>query len=121
MIHSDIQIHPTKYYVYALVNPINGDIAYVGQSCMPAYRYKQHLADRKLIEFAEWWRDIIEAGETVVMWILAECETEREARHTERQAMRAVSRSGHKLFNVTGTARRPAKEKIRIIEPKIYA
>jgi len=63
-------------FIYGLVDPIDGEIYYVGQSMNPHYRLSQHLAQKASCPKSEWINDLKLAGLTPCVKILQVSNTE---------------------------------------------
>ena len=116
-IESDIDIVPGRIYIYALLDPRDGDIRYIGKTNNPRLRYKQHLKSDKSLEFVAWWRDILNANESVVMYILFE--SDRESVYwDELTAIAQMQEYGFDLFNIVHTARKMPDKRETVLPVK---
>ena len=108
---------PSEVYIYALIDPRNCEVRYIGQTVHLHLRYKQHMADEKPIDFVYWWWDATEFGDDVIMYVL--CGTTKEyANAHEQHAIDTALANGSRLFNVKGTARIPPKGRL-CVKPAI--
>lgn len=59
-------------YIYALVNPINDDVRYIGKSVNPSYRYKRHIRYSKteVSHKNSWITSLLNQGITPSMIII---------------------------------------------------
>ena len=66
----------SEAYIYALVNPKNDNVFYIGATSFPDNRLKQHIATRRLNNSSKNKNinDIIDSGGDVEMLIIEECE-----------------------------------------------
>jgi len=107
---------PSEVYIYALIDPRNCEVRYIGQTVNLHLRYKQHMADEKPIDFVYWWWDATEFGDDVIMYVL--CGTTKAHANThEQHAIDAALANGSRLFNVKGTARIPPKGRLQVKPP----
>mgnify|MGYP007100087896 CR=1 FL=1 len=105
-----------EVYIYALVDPRNCEVRYIGQTVNMYDRYKQHLCTDKPIDFVFWWWDATEYGDDVIMYAL--CGTTKEdANKHEQHAIDTALANGCQLFNVKGTTRIPPKDKLCVRPP----
>jgi hypothetical protein len=108
---------PSEVYIYALIDPRNCEVRYIGQTVNLHLRYKQHMADEKPIDFVYWWWDAVEFGDDVIMYVL--CGTTKEYANThEQHAIDTALANGSRLFNVKGTTRIPPKGRL-CVKPAI--
>ena len=108
---------PSEVYIYALIDPRNCDVRYIGQTVNLHLRYKQHMADEKPIDFVYWWWDAVEFGDDVIMYVLCGT-TKADANAHEQHAIDTALASGSKLFNIKGTTRIPPKGRL-CVKPAI--
>lgn len=116
-IESDVEIIPGRVYIYALLDPRDGDIRYIGKTNNPRLRYKQHLKSDKSLEFVAWWREILDAGESVVMYILFESDLE-SVYWDELTAIAQMQEYGFDLFNIVHTSRKMPDKRETVLPVK---
>ena len=105
-----------EVYIYALVDPRNCEVRYIGQTVNMYDRYKQHLCGDKPIDFVFWWWDATEFGDDVIMYALCGT-TKAEANRHEQHAIDTAITNGCQLFNVKGTTRIPPKDRLCVKPP----
>ena len=118
MIIGTFQPDRERRVIYALIDPRNGDIRYIGQTINPMVRYVQHQTTKKDIEFVTWWREVLADGFEVPMYLICECTDKAEADRDEFYTMRLAMDYGHELFNIAGTRRKPPKEQDRVVRSR---
>jgi len=95
------------FYVYGLHLEGDDEIRYVGSSCEPRKRFKQHLTDRhdtKNPDKAAW---VAQNHSRVRMKILATA-AERDRLKVEQRAILECLGKGHRLFNDRRASRHAA-------------
>jgi hypothetical protein len=102
-IESDVEIIPGRVYIYALLDPRDGDIRYIGKTNNPRLRYKQHLKSDKSLEF--------------VMYILFESDLE-SVYWDELTAIAQMQEYGFDLFNIVHTSRKMPDKRETVLPVK---
>ena len=106
----------SEVYIYALIDPRNCEVRYIGQTVNMYDRYKQHLCSDKPIDFVFWWWDATEFGDDVIMYALCGT-TKDDANQHEQHAIDTAIAHGCQLFNVKGTTRIPPKGRLCVKPP----
>lgn len=95
----------SPFLIYALVDPSNESIFYVGRSSSGLRRPQHHLLPCILksskLPVHNKIRQICAKGQVPRIEILEECEAASELNSAEQYYIREERREGHKLFNVT--------------------
>lgn len=93
-------LSPGEYAVYALIDPNDGLVYYIGQTRNPKQRLSTHLTERFLRRAkAEWLRGLIEKGQQPVMQILETITGEGVALAREREWIHRFIQQGMPLVN----------------------
>jgi hypothetical protein len=94
------------FYIYGLHLEGDDEIRYVGSTCEPAKRLRQHLhGDSKNLEKDQW---VSCNREKVRMRILQSDVSERNRRSAEQRAILECLGKGHRLFNDRRASRKAA-------------
>ena len=98
-----------KFYVYALICPIDNQIRYIGATINPSIRFKQHLKDTYNIRKKEWIDNLSASNELPEMIILDSFNEEAKCIESEQAFIdkyRDVIFNGLKKmpyrYNITG-------------------
>lgn len=89
----------TRYFVYALIDPLDGAVRYVGCTANPEARWRQHLQEAKKGQSAKqkWMRTLLDLGVEPEMRKLGNSfSSADEARSAERDW---IARYGSDLLN----------------------
>ena len=100
----EIEVAPFgKPSIYALVDPDENRVRYIGKSVQPTVRYYNHLSDssRKESALYVWIRELLNTGKFPKLFILEECE-ESALEEREKHWIRNINNSGHRLLNFGG-------------------
>jgi hypothetical protein len=84
--------------IYALTDPVTGEIRYIGKANDVQIRFKQHIraAKKKSTPLYRWVNDLLDAGATPNVIVLETCDDWEEA----EQRLIAKHRIGGRLLNV---------------------
>ncbi len=91
----------SEAFIYALVNPLTGDMRYIGKTIQPKRRFKQHLkgeTNRKCV----WLQYLQEQSLQPAMLILETVPEEEDGRERELFWVRLVLNNGGRLVNGAG-------------------
>jgi hypothetical protein len=103
-----------QYAIYALIDPTDNLIYYVGKTCKPLQRFAQHLGARHHKgSKAAWLRSLEQQGQQPIMQILEIVESEEAALAKEQEWIRHFLEKGLPLLN----AQTQPKAKIEAIIP----
>jgi group I intron endonuclease len=96
----------SKYLIYALVSPINGEIIYIGRSSSGLARPKHHLGSSVLskskTKLSNKIREFISSGHIPSIEIIEETNLEEELNNLEKYYIDYYKNiEGHKLLNMT--------------------
>ncbi len=95
------------YIVYALIDPRDSSIHYVGFTSNLVERFVTHLRNREVNRHKiAWMKDLIAQGMLPYCRTLHTCNSEREARAIEDYWIQAFYDSGQPLTNWERTGRR---------------
>lgn len=90
-----------KRYVYALVDPRNDEVRYVGVSIHPEIRYRQHIVDKKYNPHKRYWiAKLKKSRQRPILEILEEV-GEDDWKEAEIEWIRNLKEDGHRLVNAT--------------------
>lgn len=87
--------------IYALVDPMQGIVRYIGQTAMPEQRYKQHLSRKGELgesERAKWIKTLRLSGRRPFM-VLLDCVPKSEGPRAESRWIAHFLSIGVKLYN----------------------
>lgn len=103
-----------QYAIYALTDPADNLVYYVGQTCKPQRRFAQHLAARHHKgSKAAWLRRLEQQGQQPIMQILEFVESEEAASAKEQEWIHHFLQKGMPLLN----AQTQPKAKVEAIIP----
>jgi len=93
-------------YIYALVDPRDGQIKYIGQTINPDFRLNSHKKHKATFNSggsykSHWVRELYRLGLTPRMELLKEVSKE-QADEIEKETIKAYQEAGHKLVNIVG-------------------
>jgi hypothetical protein len=90
-----------KYKIYALVDPRDEQVRYIGQSISPERRYKDHIMLRTygIPAKDKWIKELLTIGLKPTLTIIDSCNAEQEARELEGYWMCYHHNEGANLFN----------------------
>lgn len=100
---------PTDYaFIYCLIDPLSGDVRYVGKANDVMKRYASHIKDsgRRMTPVYSWIRSLTKIGEAPLVATLSRCPAGRW-REFEASAI-AEHRKTSKLLNVADGGDEPA-------------
>jgi hypothetical protein len=88
-------------YIYALCDPVTGDIRYVGKADNPHKRFKQHIALReaKPTYKTKWVKSLLQSGRQPLLRILEQVAIE-DWQDCERQWIEICKTQGCRLTNI---------------------
>lgn len=89
--------------VYALVDPIDEEVRYIGKSLFVQSRYYQHIkaSTRELTPLYQWIKRLTEQNLYPRLFILEKC-GEEELPEKEKEWIKKVNENGARLFNFGG-------------------
>jgi len=88
--------------IYGLVDPADGRIRYIGQAIRPRARLGRHRRDLSGVTHRQnWIRSVRDAGRTVEMVVIDECQTQAEANQLETHYIALLRTMGFDLTNTT--------------------
>lgn len=88
------------YFIYALVDPRNGDIRYVGLSNNPTTRAAGHVSSNRIPQMREWVAELAGRLHVPQLQILEKIDGDRdEARKAESTWIVTLADSGARLIN----------------------
>lgn len=95
------RIPPRPYWIYALADPLSGEVVYVGRSGNPAYRYEEHLLSTENVATSRWISGLARRGLLPLMVPLETlpAATFRSAIDKEREWIRNFRDLGYVLLN----------------------
>jgi len=88
-------------YIYALVDPENGDIRYIGKSIRPELRLKDHMNDVSNCHRSHWLQSLKKQGAKPDLLILEKIHGDWPWQHSERYWIARGRREGWPLTNNT--------------------
>ncbi|KKN13494.1 hypothetical protein LCGC14_1005880 [marine sediment metagenome] len=97
------QSFTSKYIVYALRDPINNEVRYIGKSCSGLERPRAHTEPHRLklkSKKNSWIKNLLNRGLKPKITILAQCMSEKSIEYWERNFISSFKRRG-KLTNMT--------------------
>lgn len=103
----------SKVYIYALTDPLDGAVCYVGRSKWPDARLSEHYR-RANLELTTWLAGLSNQGQEPTVLILEECTGEGMAER-EQHWIDKMRQGGHRLLNACDavSSTRQRDEKIR--------
>ncbi len=90
------------FHVYALSDPRDGILRYVGVTSRPGRRAAAHRRGEGAPSKRAWTRELHAAGEAPRFSVLSKHDDHREALRAEARAIREALRAGCHVFNVAG-------------------
>lgn len=88
-------------YIYALVDPENGEIRYIGKSIRPAERLQNHMNDRSNCHRSHWLQSLKARGLRADLIVLERIDGAWPWQHSERHWIACGRANGWRLTNNT--------------------
>jgi len=89
------------YYIYALIDPRDQEVRYIGITTSLYTRFKQHMhCDGTNVSKDAWIQDVLASGHLIIMQTLEQVGTLKEALHHEKQLIWNYLSDGSRLLNI---------------------
>lgn len=89
------------YFLYLLSDPLTGEPRYVGITCQPSVRKREHFAGRTSPAVSQWVMSLKRRG-LVPLYQERPALTLQNALNQEKRTIRILSSQGYDLLNVQG-------------------
>lgn len=89
--------------IYALLDPRDNSVRYIGKTCALKNRFNQHLIDKYNLPKYNWIQELKGLGYLPVIEIIHTCTDEENGNEIERTIICRYLKEGSNLFNMTKT------------------